>query len=105
MGFFDSARSLTSSALTRGGGFLRRFGDTAAPVICKFGQVAGAMRPAVSIIGTALAPLTDGASMAAAGMINKWLGAVSNVAQKANPIAARTSGFGQKLEGYGQALR
>ena len=78
MGFFDSARSLASSALTRGGGILRKVGDYAAPVIRKIGQVAGAVRPAVSIIGTALAPLTDGASMAAAGMINKGLSAVKN---------------------------
>ena len=105
MGFFDSARSLASSALTRGGGILRKVGDYAAPVIRKIGQVAGAVRPAVSLIGAALAPLTDGASMAAAGAINKGLGAVANVAKRADPIAARISGFGQKLQGYGEAIR
>jgi hypothetical protein len=105
MGFFDSARSLASSALTRGGGILRKAGDYAAPVIRRIGQVAGALRPAVSVIGTALAPLTDGASMAAAGAINKGLGYVNQAAQKADPIAARISGFGQKLQGYGEALR
>ena len=105
MGFFDSARSLASSALSRGGGILRKVGDYAAPVIRKIGHVAGAIRPAVSIIGTALAPFTDGASMAAAGAINKGLGAVSNVARKADPIAARISAFGSKMQGYGDAIR
>ena len=74
-------------------------------MIRKIGQVAGAVRPAVSIIGTALAPLTDGASMAAAGAINKGLGAVANVAKRADPIAARISGFGAKMQGYGEAIR
>jgi len=105
MGFFDSARNLASSVLSRGGGILRKIGDNAAPAIRRIGQISGALRPAVSVIGTALAPLTDGASMAAAGMINKGLGAVSNAAKRADPIASRISAFGSKLQGYGDAIR
>jgi len=105
MGFFDNARSLASSVLSRGGGILRKIGDHSAPVIRRIGQISSALRPAVSVIGTALAPLTDGASMAAAGMINKGLGAVSNVARRADPIAGKISAFGAKLQGYGDAIR
>jgi len=94
MGFFDTARSLASSVLTCGGGILRRIG-----------QISGALRPAVTVIGGALAPVTDGASLAAAGMINKGLGAVSDVAKRATPIAQRISAFGSKLQGYGDAIK
>ena len=103
MGFFDTARSLASSVLSRGGGILRKIDS--APVIRRIGQISGALRPAVSIIGGALAPLTDGASLAAAGAINRGLGAVSNVAKRATPIAQRISAFGAKLQGYGDAIR
>ena len=105
MGFFDSARTLASSALSRGGGILRKIGDHAAPAIRRIGQISGALRPAVSMIGAALAPATGGASMAAAGAINKGLGVVSNVAKRADPIASRIASFGSKLQGYGEAIR
>jgi len=105
MGFFDTARSLASSVLTRGGGILRKIGDNSAPVIRRIGQISGALRPAVTVIGGALAPVTDGASLAAAGMINKGLGAVSDVAKRATPIAQRISAFGSKLQGYGDAIK
>lgn len=105
MGFFSGARSLASSILSRGGGLLRKVGDTAAPVIRKIGQVASAARPAVTLLSTMLAPVTDGASLAAGGLINKGLGAVSNAASKADPIAARISAFGSRLQGYGSAIK
>ena len=105
MNFFDRARSLASSVLTRGGGILRKIGDNSAPVIRRIGQISGALRPAVTVIGGALAPVTDGASLAAAGLVNKGLGAVSEAANRANPIAQRISAFGSKLQGYGQAIK
>ena len=43
--------------------------------------------------------------MAAAGAINKGLGVVNDVARKADPIAARISAFGSKMQGYGDAIR
>jgi len=105
MDLFSKAKAFASRGLMGAGGVLRKFGDVGAPIIRKIGSVAGAVKPAVSILGTALAPITGGASMPVAGLINKGLGVVQGLAPKAEGIASKVGGFGSTLQGLGRALQ
>jgi len=105
MGFFDSFRSNVSRGLMNVGGTLRRIGAVSAPIIRKVGQVAGAIKPIVTVAGTALAPFIGGASLGAAGLVNKGLGYVQTAGQKAEQIAGKVQQFGGTLQGLGQRFQ
>jgi len=105
MDFFNKAKGFVSRGLMGAGGALRKFGETGAPIIRKIGQTASLLRPAVTAGGLALAPITGGASLGVAGLVNKGLGYASQLAGKAQPIAEKIGQFGGTLQQYGRALQ
>jgi hypothetical protein len=104
MGFGDfirKSRAVIGKGLMRTGGVLRKVGETGAPIIRKVGQVSGILSKVAPIVGAALAPATGGASLGLGMAIGKGLGKVSQYAGRAEEIAGKIGGLGQKLQTVG----
>ena len=99
MGLFAAARGAIGRTINAVGSTIQRLGDTASGVLRPLGSIAGLAKPAVSLIGAALAPFTDGASMGVAGLVNKGLDSISD--GSAAKFADKLSSFGKSMADVG----